>query len=136
MKRQPRATDGSVLVAAALSATGLIAHNLVEFSARVLLGPETLMPLAATAALVGLWLRRPRPSVLLLLSAWAGLHLLLGVASALPLPVLPFQPEQTISHYTAHVAYAAAQAPLLWLGIRRRRPASGGVTPLRSSQSA
>lgn len=126
MTRPTGSPHGSVTLAAGLSAAGLIAHNLIEFSPRVLLGPETLVPLIATAGLVGLWLRRPRRGVLLLLAGWAGLHLVLGAISALPLAFLPFEPEQTVSHYTAHVIYAAAQAPLLWLGLRldRSRPAS------------
>lgn len=118
--------------AAVLSVAGLIAHNLAEFSVLIVVRPETLVPLAATAVLVGFWWRRPRRGALLLLSVWAGLQLGLGVAAALPLSVLPFVPEQTIGHYTAHVVYAAAQVPLLWLGLRPSGNAATGV-PRRPS---
>jgi len=33
--------------------------------------------------------------------------------SVLPLPVLPFTPEQSLRHYSFHVLYAATQVPLL-----------------------
>ncbi|HEY8735732.1 MAG TPA: hypothetical protein VIO62_01670 [Candidatus Dormibacteraeota bacterium] len=42
-----------------------------------------------------------------------------GVVSVLPLPVLPFIPAQTLSHYTAHAVYAGSQLPLIALAIRR-----------------
>ena len=36
-----------------------------------------------------------------------------GALSVLPLSVLPFQPEQTVRHYSFHLLYAATQVPLL-----------------------
>lgn len=44
--------------------------------------------------------------------------IVVGGASTLPLAVWPFTPEQTVSHYAAHVVYAVAQFPLIWVAGR------------------
>jgi hypothetical protein len=45
---------------------------------------------------------------------WALLNLVIGgVVSVLPLPILLFEPEQTLDHYLAHVYYTAGQLPLV-----------------------
>jgi hypothetical protein len=41
------------------------------------------------------------------------LNLVGGFATVLPLPVLPFKPEQSLRHYMFHVLYALTQFPLL-----------------------
>jgi len=46
------------------------------------------------------------------------MNLVGGALSVLPLPVLPFEPEQTLRHYSFHLLYAAAQIPLLVLSCR------------------
>ncbi len=58
------------------------------------------------------------------LGFWTGLNLVGGALTVLPLPLLPFVPEQTVEHYAAHAIYAIAQVPLLGLLLTtRRRPA-------------
>jgi hypothetical protein len=44
-----------------------------------------------------------------------------GIISVLPLPFLPFYPEQRLAHYAAHALYAIAQLPLIVLLIGQRR---------------
>jgi hypothetical protein len=49
-----------------------------------------------------------------LLLAWALLNLLGGaVLSVLPLPFLPFVPEQSLRHYSFHLLYGLTQVPLI-----------------------
>jgi len=50
-----------------------------------------------------------------------------GLLSVLPLPLWPFQPEQTPAHYALHAIYATLQAPLLITLTRhnRRAPTEG-----------
>lgn len=108
----------AVLVAAAVSGAGHVVHNLAEFPPGILLGPETLVPLGVTVALAWAMLRRPGRGAYLPAAAWAALVTVVGGASVFPLAVWPFYPEQTVSHYAVHLAYAAAQLPLLWLAGR------------------
>ncbi len=80
-------------------------------------------------ALVGLllflaWWGRPGQRRLweLILLIWtAGAHFLIGaILSAVPTPLWPFYPEQSLSHYLSHAIYGAAQLPLIWLLWRAR----------------
>lgn len=119
-----------LLLALAVSAAGHVVHNLAEFPPAVLLGPETLLPLAVTVALgAALWLRPGRPTYALT-GAWALLVLVVGGGSVVPVGVLPFVPEQSASHYAAHLAYALAQVPLLWVAGRGLR----GVGPTAATE--
>lgn len=88
-----------------------------------------MVPLAVSALLGALLVRRPSRPVLLATVAWALLVVVGGGGSVLPLSVLPFVPEQSVSHYAAHVVYAALQLPLLWVAGRAawRR---GGTDPV------
>ena len=113
--------DRDVLAALALSAAGHVVHNLAEFPVAVLWGPETLVPLAITAVLGVALYRRPGRAVHAIAAAWAAVVILGGGGSVLPVGVLTFTPEQTLSHYLAHAAYAALQLPLLWVGLRGAR---------------
>ena len=104
-----------------LSWLGAYIHTTLEL-ALPLWRPENTVP-----ALVGLvlylgWWKQPQQRRLWawLLLAWTvGGHLLLGaVVSVLPLPWLPFTPEQSAGHYLSHVIYGVAQLPLIWLLAR------------------
>ncbi len=115
------ASQRVLLLALAGSAAGHVVHNLAEFPPAVLLGPETLLPLGVTVAVgAALWFRPGRSSYALA-GAWALLVLVGGGGSVLPLSVLPFVPEQSASHYAAHLVYALAQLPLLWVAVRGLR---------------
>ena len=107
-----------VVLAVGASIGGLLVHNLEEFGPSILLGPETWVPAAITVLLGVILLRRPSSGVFVAAAVWAVLVIVFGGASVLPLPIWPFTPEQTVSHYTAHLIYALAQLPLLWVGWR------------------
>lgn len=111
-----------LFVAVTIASLGLVAHNLLSLPPP-LLSLETVGPLVVYAGLFA-WYHRSDGSsaaraVLLL---WTAVNLVIGgILTALPLPILPFVPEQTLGHYLAHAIYALAQAPLLWLLIRPAR---------------
>lgn len=106
------------LAALGLSGAGHVVHNLAEFPPAVLLGPETLVPLAVTAVLGVALVARPGRATHTAAAGWALVVLVGGGGSVLPLGVLPFAPEQSVSHYAAHAVYALCQVPLLWVGLR------------------
>jgi hypothetical protein len=107
-----------IVIAVGASIAGLLVHNLQEFPPSILLAPETLAP-AAITVLVGVGLlRRPSTGVFVAAAVWAIIVIVVGGASVLPLLIWPFTPEQTVAHYAAHVVYAVAQLPLLWLAWR------------------
>ncbi|GAA4728730.1 hypothetical protein GCM10025782_29420 [Pedococcus ginsenosidimutans] len=102
------------MVAAATGAwLGLLVHNVAELPNQTLLSPETLGPSLVTAALLTLHATRRVRLTGIGLFGWALLNLVGGALSVLPLPLLPFEPEQTLRHYSFHLLYAATQIPLL-----------------------
>ena len=108
----------SVVIAVGASIGGLLVHNLEEFGPWILLGPETWVPAAITVVIGVALLGRPSTGVFVAAMGWAAVVIVFGGASVLPLPIWPFTPDQTVSHYTAHVVYALAQLPLGWVGWR------------------
>lgn len=114
----PSTAPRAVLVALALSAAGHVVHNLAEFPPGILLGWETLFPLAVTVALGGWLVARPSRFAFGAAGGWALVVIVGGGGSVLPLGVLPFVPDQSLSHYLAHLVYALAQLPLLWVAYR------------------
>ena len=103
----------AVAPAAVISILGLCLHNVADLDDQYPWSIETLGPAVFLAACLVIWRLRPRPAGTLLL-AWALLNLLGGaVLSVLPLPFLPFVPEQSVRHYSFHVLYALTQVPLL-----------------------
>jgi hypothetical protein len=124
----------SWVVLATLICWGSMAlHNLWELPISPL-APETTGPLVVAMLLAGAHVRWPDSRVpLVALLSWAGLNLIGGgIISVLPLPFLPFQPEQSVSHYLVHVVYSLGQMPLLvvaWIAlVRLGRPMrSSGV---------
>src|SRR6187551_3102500 len=57
----------------------------------------------------------PRSRVLwAVILAWGLINMVVGgIVTVLPLPVLPFVPEQTVEHYVVHAVYAIGQLPLV-----------------------
>lgn len=108
----------TLLAALGLSAAGHVVHNLLEFPVTVLLGWETLVPLAVTVGLGAWLLTRPGRLAFGAAGVWALVVILGGGGSVLPLGVLPFVPDQSVSHYQAHLGYALAQLPLIWVAYR------------------
>ena len=96
-------------------------HNVADLPNLTLASPENLLPGAVWLLLYGLWWVTPTqswPTALLL--AWGWLNLMGGIATVLPLPVLPFKPDQSLRHYAFHFLYAFTQLPLLRIGHQER----------------
>ena len=124
---------GAIAVATAVATAGLLLHNVYEFPLSILISIETLGPLAVTVVLLAIVCVRPERFALIVLTVWIGMHMILGGASVLPLPGLPFEPEQTVTHYVVHVLYAILQLPMFLLGWRllRRPGRANSVTSRR-----
>ena len=122
----------TMAIALALSWVSMLAHNLYELP----LGPadpQNSGPLVV-AVLLGLAYAARSDSFLVatLAFAWGVLNLVIGgVLSVLPLSFLPFVPEQTLTHYGAHVVYTLGQVPLVVVAYRAARIA--GASGRRSS---
>lgn len=118
-------------VAFGISWVTMVGHNLFELP----LTPvdiENSGPLVLDLVLLVAYWRLPSSrGVQGAILCWALLTLVIGgVVSVLPLAVLPFQPEQSTSHYLAHVVYALGQVPLVLLAVTalRHRPPSAPST--------
>jgi hypothetical protein len=90
---------------------GLWCHELFRVPAVLGLTVDGALPFLAVGAALAAW--RHRPSFLLV--GYAALQVVGAIITVLPLPFLPFYPEQTLAHYVAHGVYAAAQTPLLMI---------------------
>jgi len=119
-------------LALALSWASMLAHNLFELP----LTPVDLAnsgPLAVDVVLAAAFAFAPGSRLAILaIATWGLLNLVIGgVISVFPLPILPFIPEQSVSHYLAHVVYTLGQIPLVVLSIRAfRAPASSRPEPV------
>jgi hypothetical protein len=119
-----------VTMAAALtvSAGSMLAHNLYELP----LSPidlENAGPVAFAGLLAAAYALRPgSKAVAAALLGWGVLNLVIGgIVTVLPLSILPFVPEQSITHYGAHVVYTLGQVPLVVFAYRAlRAPAMAG----------
>ena len=110
-RRRPETS--SVIAAAVISWLGLLVHNVADLRHQTLLSPETLGPSLVAAALLAVYATGSVRLAGVSLFGWALLNLGGGTLSVLPLSVLPFEPEQTLRHYSFHLLYAATQVPLL-----------------------
>lgn len=112
-------------MALAVSAFGAWYHNLQEGFPT--LAPETLAALVPATGLAVWWSLRPSRLLWWATLIWVGLlNLIVGsVLSVLPLVIWPFVPDQTASHYTAHLVFLLAQLPALYaLWLTRRGSSS------------
>ena len=109
--------DGSpsmavVVGAAALAWTGFYVHNIADLPGQSLRSPETLYPTVVTVVcLAVLLIPATRTAGAWLLLGWTALNLLGGALSVLPLPILPFAPEQSLRHYAFHALTRFANYP-------------------------
>lgn len=110
-----------IVAVAAVAWVGFFVHNLADLPGQTLRSPETLYPTLVTVAFVVAWLIRPGRVTAGLLFGWALLHLVGAMLTVLPLPFLPFAPEQSLKHYAYHVLYALTQLPLIVLTARQLR---------------
>jgi hypothetical protein len=120
--------------ALALSALSMLAHNLYELS----LSPidiENAGPIACALILAVAYALRPDSKLVAAAAlAWGVLNLVIGgIVTVLPLSILPFAPEQSVTHYGAHVVYAVGQLPLIVLAYRALRAPSTSVDAAASS---
>lgn len=53
-----------------------------------------------------------------------------AILSVLPIPILPFSPEQSWDHYASHILFALAQLPAVYL-LATRRPLPSGIAASR-----
>lgn len=109
----------AMAAALTLSALSMLAHNVYELP----LSPidlENSGPIAFAALLAGAYAMWADSKVVAAAAfGWGVLNLVIGgIISVLPLSILPFVPEQSITHYGAHVLYAVGQIPLVVLGYR------------------
>ena len=118
----------AMAAALTLSAASMLAHNLYELPLSPI-DPENSGPILFAAILgVAYALRPDSKAVAAATLGWGVLNLVIGgIVTVLPLPILPFVPEQSVTHYGAHVVYTLGQAPLVVLGYRAvRAPAAAG----------
>lgn len=115
-RRQPE--PSSVVAAAVIGWLGLLVHNVADLPTQTLLSPETLWPSVVTAALLTLYATGAVRLAGIGLLGWSLLNLVGGTISVLPLPALPFDPEQSLRHYSFHLLYAATQIPLLMVSYQ------------------
>ena len=117
-------------IALIVSAGSMLAHNLYELP----LSPidlENSGPILF-AALIGvayaLWPASRAVAAVAL--GWGVLNLVIGaIITVLPLAILPFVPEQSVTHYAAHVVYGLGQLPLVVLAYRALRWDPQSVSP-------
>ena|GEM_PF-1140976 len=124
---------GVLIVAAVIiSALGLAFHTVREFGWPALLNPASgMIPvLVVQMALLAAWRRADRQRSLTKALLATGVIQLFGgaIISVLPLPILPYAPDQSVQHYISHVGYGIAQLPLIWLTSR----ALAAPMPVRS----
>ena len=124
-------TPSRMAIAFAVSWVAMLAHNLFELPVTPL-DIENSGPLLVDLALLAAYWRLPTSrGVQVAILSWAVLNLIVGgVVTVLPLPVLPFVPEQSLSHYLSHLIYSAGQVPLLILSVAAlRQPSRGTISP-------
>ena len=106
-----------------LALAGTLLHDLVEFGRP---SPENSLPAALIFGAVFLsWWRWPkwRRTAIAVLLTFAVVMLLGGaIASVIPLSIWPFEPEQTLSHYAVHMAWALSLLALIWIVLKRVKP--------------
>jgi hypothetical protein len=102
-----------------LSWAGMFIHNSIELPMLSLLSPENMGPLLVSIILYFFWWLRPQQNFFVIaILGWTLLHFVVGgILSVLPLTIWPFIPEQSLTHYFAHIIYSGAQIPLMVLMI-------------------
>lgn len=119
-----------VAASAILGWAGLFIHNVADLPGQTILSAESLIPLLITGVLVALWFTPLRRGAAWALLAWALLNLVGAIVTVLPLTILPFDPDQSPTHYAFHLVYGLTQLPVIittaiWLSRRRARRGAG-----------
>ena len=122
---------------ALLGWAGLFVHNVGELPGHGIVGWELLLPLMLTLVFVIGWFTRvQRLAAIGMLSL--GVLNVIGSMSVLPLPFLPFSPEQTLGHYLFHGVYLSAQLPLIFTTLAwiRSHPRKNSYAEKRGAHSS
>ncbi|HEY3060341.1 MAG TPA: hypothetical protein VGL99_15380 [Chloroflexota bacterium] len=98
----------SVAIGLSIGWAGLWCHEWFRVPAVFGLTNDGSLPFLVVVAVLIAWRHRP----IGLAIGFGIVHLVGAIATVLPLPLLPFSPEQTLTHYLAHAIYAMAQVPL------------------------
>jgi hypothetical protein len=109
----------AITLVLALAWLGLWAHELYRVPSALGLTPDGSLPMLAIAVVLLVWwlvARRKRAASTALL-VYGLISAAGGMLSVLPLPFLPFVPEQTVDHYLIHILYAACQLPLCLVAL-------------------
>lgn len=105
-------------VALAVSWSSMLFHNQWELPITPLDVENTGPLIAAVILLAACWRWQSSRLAWSAALAWGVLNAIGGgVLTVLPLPILPFVPEQTVDHYLVHVVYVLGQVPLLVVSI-------------------
>ena len=121
----------AMAAALTLSAATMLAHNLYELPLSPI-DPQNAGPIGFAAILGAAYAVRPGSKVIASVAlGWGVLNLVIGgIVTVLPLSILPFVPEQSVTHYMAHVVYTVGQIPLVVLAYRAiRAPTPSGQLP-------
>lgn len=104
-----------IIIAVAVAWLGLWAPELYRVPSAFGLTVDGSLPLLAIAcALLARWLLvTHKCAAAVALLVYALINFVGGILSVLPLPFLPFAPEQTADHYLIHAMYAVCQIPLM-----------------------
>ena len=118
----------AMAAALALSAVSMLAHDLYELPLSPV-DPQNAGPIAVAAILGVAYALRPDSKIVAAAAlGWGVLNLAIGaIVTVLPLPILPFEPEQSVTHYAVHLVYAAGQVPLVILASRALRATSATI---------
>lgn len=142
MSRRDAAWVAGVVAVTAFAWAGFFVHNVADLPGQTLASPDSLLPTLVWVVALALWLfPATRTAGAWVLLIWAAVNLVGGAISVLPLPFLPFEPEQTATHYAFHGLYAATQLPLIgatavWLGrVARTAPLEVSTSSHESSEA-
>jgi hypothetical protein len=106
-------------IGVAVAIGGTMLHDVVEFGRPVIENSGVVAVVLVAGAWAWSSLPKHRRIVRGSLLALAWLFFLGGaVASVLPLPIWPFEPDQNAGHYLVHALWAGALVVLLWT-VRR-----------------
>ncbi len=111
-----------MMAALLVSTAGAVIHNMLEFPGMSFGSPEMLSTIVPAVVVAAWWVIRPSLPAWWAITTWIALLLILGaVITVLPLPFLPFEPEQSLGHYASHVVFGVSQLPAAYL-LSRLRP--------------
>ncbi len=109
----------TIILALTVAWLGLWTHEFYRIPLARGLTPDGSLPLLAIALLLLIWWLRAadKRAATWALLVYGLINAVGGILSVLPLPILPFVPEQTLDHYLVHTWYALCQIPLIVVAL-------------------